>query len=159
MTVADITPPVPDEVEDEITQSAGWGRKLLIAVPYLWLLVFFLAPFIIVLKISLSDIVLARPPYFPNFDISEGWNGLVAMFQAFDLENYLWLTEDAHYWKSYISSLKVASISTLITLLIGYPIAYSMAKAPREWRATLLMLIILPFGPAFSSEYMHGLAS
>ncbi|MTI18067.1 ABC transporter permease subunit [Rhodobacteraceae bacterium RKSG542] len=125
------------------------GQKVLIAVPYVWLLVFFLAPFFIVFKMSLSDIAISIPPYTPTFDLSEGWDGLVALWNALDLENYVWLTEDDLYWKSYVSSLKVASISTLLALLIGYPIAYSMAKAPSEWRSTLVMLIILPFWTSF----------
>ncbi|MFS8181938.1 ABC transporter permease subunit [Pseudovibrio denitrificans] len=148
MAVADITSPT-EETQDTANLDAGWGRKLLIAVPYIWLLIFFLAPFVIVLKISLSDVILARPPYFPTFDFAEGWQGFWAMLQAFDLENYIWLTEDSLYLNSYLSSLKIASVSTLLTLLIGYPIAYSMAKAPKEWRATLLMLVILPFWTSF----------
>ncbi|KZL17111.1 ABC transporter permease subunit [Pseudovibrio sp. Ad37] len=148
MAVADITSP-SEEIQETSSPSSGWGRRLLIAIPYIWLLIFFLAPFVIVLKISLSDVVLARPPYFPNFDISEGWQGLLAMLQAFDLENYVWLTEDTLYLNSYLSSLRIAFISTLLTLAIGYPIAYAMAKAPKEWRATLLMLVILPFWTSF----------
>ncbi|MGH0000459.1 ABC transporter permease subunit [Pseudovibrio ascidiaceicola] len=148
MTVADITSP-SEEIQETSGLSSGWGRRLLIAIPYIWLLIFFLAPFVIVLKISLSDVILARPPYFPNFDISEGWQGLLTMLQAFDLENYVWLTEDTLYLNSYLSSLRIASISTLLTLAIGYPIAYAMAKAPKEWRATLLMLVILPFWTSF----------
>ncbi|KZL00542.1 MULTISPECIES: ABC transporter permease subunit [unclassified Pseudovibrio] len=148
MAVADITSP-SEEIQETSSPSSGWGRRLLIAIPYIWLLIFFLAPFVIVLKISLSDVILARPPYFPNFDISEGWQGLLAMIQAFDLENYVWLTEDTLYLNSYLSSLRIASISTLLTLAIGYPIAYAMAKAPKEWRATLLMLVILPFWTSF----------
>lgn len=148
MAVADITSP-SEEIQETSGLSSGWGRRLLIAIPYIWLLIFFLAPFVIVLKISLSDVILARPPYFPNFDISEGWQGLLAMLQAFDLENYVWLTEDTLYLNSYLSSLRIASISTLLTLAIGYPIAYAMAKAPKEWRATLLMLVILPFWTSF----------
>jgi putrescine transport system permease protein len=148
MAVADITSP-SEEIQETSGLSSGWARRLLIAIPYIWLLIFFLAPFVIVLKISLSDVILARPPYFPNFDISEGWQGLLAMLQAFDLENYVWLTEDTLYLNSYLSSLRIASISTLLTLAIGYPIAYAMAKAPKEWRATLLMLVILPFWTSF----------
>ncbi|KZK79749.1 Putrescine transport system permease protein PotH [Pseudovibrio sp. Ad46] len=148
MAVADITSP-SEEIQETSSPSSGWGRRLLIAIPYIWLLIFFLAPFVIVLKISLSDVILARPPYFPNFDISEGWRGFLAMLQAFDLENYVWLTEDTLYLNSYLSSLRIASISTLLTLAIGYPIAYAMAKAPKEWRATLLMLVILPFWTSF----------
>ncbi len=124
-------------------------RRLLIAIPYLWLLALFLVPFLIVLKISLSDVVLAIPPYAPTLDLSEGWAGIKAFFAALDFENYWFLTSDDLYWKAYLSSLQIALISTAITLLVGYPIAYGMARAPQEWQATLLLLVILPFWTSF----------
>lgn len=124
-------------------------RLFLIAVPYLWLLALFLVPFLIVLKISLSDPAIARPPYTPTLDISLGWQGLKVFFSQLDFENFVFLTEDALYWKAYLSSLQIAVISTLITLLVGFPIAYGMAKAPTEWRPTLMMLVILPFWTSF----------
>lgn len=126
--------------------AGGW---LLIAIPYAWLLVFFLAPFFIVFKISLSEVAVAIPPYIPNFDPSAGWEGVTEMLGAFSLDNYIWLTEDDLYWKSYLSSVSIAAISTLITLIVGFPLAYGMARAPKEWRATLLMLVILPFWTSF----------
>ncbi|WP_350333217.1 ABC transporter permease subunit [Coralliovum pocilloporae] len=125
------------------------GRFLLIAIPFVWLLALFLAPFFIVLKISLSDVAVARPPYTPTFDLSAGWDAFMGALSELDLENYTWLTEDDLYWRSYLSSLQIAVFSTILTLLIGYPIAYGMAKAPSEWRPTLLMLIILPFWTSF----------
>lgn len=125
------------------------GRALLILVPYLWLAVFFLVPFFIVLKISFSQIAIAIPPYVPTFDLAEGWAGFRAAWAALSFDNYLWLTEDDLYWRSYISSLRIAGISTLIALLVGYPIAYGMARAPKAWRPTLLMLVILPFWTSF----------
>src|SRR6056297_2039062 len=124
-------------------------RFLLIAVPYLWLVALFLIPFVIVLKISLSDIALARPPYMPQLDLSAGWEGLKSFFAALDFENFVFLTTDDLYWKAYLSSLRIALFSTVITLLVGYPIAYGMARAAPEWRATLLMLVILPFWTSF----------
>ena len=124
-------------------------RLFLIAVPYLWLLALFLVPFLIVLKISLSDPAIARPPYTPTLDLSLGWQGLKDFFSQLDFENFTFLTEDALYWKAYLSSLQIAVISTLITLLVGFPIAYGMAKAPSEWRPTLMMLVILPFWTSF----------
>nr|WP_321982917.1 ABC transporter permease subunit [uncultured Cohaesibacter sp.] len=127
----------------------NWGRCLLILVPYIWLLVLFLVPFIIVVKISLSDTAIAMPPYMPTFTWSEGWAGFWDMISGWDLENFTWLMEDDLYWKSYLSSLEIAVVSSLLALLIGYPIAYSMARAPSEWRPTLLMLIILPFWTSF----------
>jgi putrescine transport system permease protein len=124
-------------------------RFLLIAVPYLWLLALFLVPFIIVLKISLSDTALSIPPYTPTLDLSAGWQGIKAFFNDLDFENFVFLTEDSLYWKAYLSSLMIASFSTVLTLMVGYPIAYGMARAPEEWRPTLMMLIILPFWTSF----------
>jgi putrescine transport system permease protein len=121
-------------------------RFTLIAVPYLWLLALFLIPFVIVLKISLSDVALARPPYTPHFDWA---TGIWAFLSELDFENFTWLTQDDLYWKAYLSSLKIALISTTLTLLVGYPMAYAMARAPSEWRATLMMLVILPFWTSF----------
>ena len=124
-------------------------RFILIAVPYLWLIALFLIPFVIVLKISLSDVALARPPYFPQLDLSAGWEGLTSFFAELDFENFWFLTTDDLYWKAYLSSLQIALTSTVMTLLVGYPIAYAMARSSPEWRPTLLMLVILPFWTSF----------
>ncbi len=124
-------------------------RLILIAVPYMWLLALFLVPFLIVLKISLSDTALSIPPYTPTLDLSQGWEGLKAFWAELDFENFIFLTEDDLYWKAYLSSLKIAALSTCITLLVGYPIAYGMARADESWRPTLLMLVILPFWTSF----------
>jgi len=124
-------------------------RFALIAVPYLWLLALFLVPFLIVLKISLSDIALAIPPYTPTLDFSGGWEAFRAFWAALDMENFEFLTTDDLYWKAYLSSLKIAAISTICTLLVGYPMAYAMARSDESWRPTLLMLVILPFWTSF----------
>ena len=124
-------------------------RFTLIAVPYVWLLVLFLVPFVIVFKISLSDTALAIPPYTPTLDFSSGWAGIRAFFAGLDFENFTFLTTDDLYWKAYLSSLQIAAISTVLTLLVGYPIAYAMAQSPDEWRPTLMMLVILPFWTSF----------
>ena len=124
-------------------------RFALISIPYLWLLALFLVPFLIVLKTSLSDTELAIPPYTPTLDIAQGWAGVREWWAGLDMENFVWLTEDDLYWKAYLSSLKIAIISTLLTLMVGYPIAYGMTRAPDEWRPTLMMLIILPFWTSF----------
>ncbi|GAA4532824.1 ABC transporter permease subunit [Chelativorans composti] len=124
-------------------------RWLVIGAPYLWLLVLFLAPFLIVFKISLSQTANAMPPYFPTVDLAEGWSGLVEAFREFSFDNYFWVFDDPLYIKSYLSSLKFAAISTLLTLLIGYPIAYGMARAPENMRSYLVMLVILPFWTSF----------
>ncbi|MEZ5478443.1 MAG: hypothetical protein R3E95_13485 [Thiolinea sp.] len=109
----------------------------------------FLLPFVSVLKISLSDAVIAMPPYTPVLDLSAGWEGLKNLWQGMDFENFTWLLEDDIYWLSYLSSLKIALISTLLTLLVGYPMAYGMARAPEHYRPMLVMLIILPFWTSF----------
>ncbi|MDU8910711.1 ABC transporter permease subunit [Aestuariicoccus sp. MJ-SS9] len=124
-------------------------RAVLIAVPFAWLLALFLVPFLIVLKISLSDVALARPPYLPQLDFGAGLDGLREFIAALDFENFWFLTTDDLYWKAYLSSLQIAGLSTAMTLLVGYPIAYGMARAAPEWRPTLLMLVILPFWTSF----------
>jgi putrescine transport system permease protein len=124
-------------------------RYLVIALPYLWLLGLFLVPFLIVLKISLSDLNLSIPPYLPQLDPSAGWAGLKDFFSQLDFENFVFLTEDDLYWKAYLSSLKIAVVATFFTLCVGYPMAYGMARAPSEWRPTLMMLVILPFWTSF----------
>ena len=119
-------------------------RTFLIAVPYVWLLALFLIPFLVVFKISLSDIELAIPPYTPTMR-----DGLWTMLSQLDFENFIFLTQDDLYWKAYVSSLQIALISTILTLMVGYPMAYAMARAPEQWRPTLLMLVILPFWTSF----------
>ncbi len=121
-------------------------RWLVVALPYLWLLLFFAAPFLIILKISFSDTAIAMPPYTPVF---EGFAKIGAFFSDLDFENYLFLTEDPLYIEAYLSSLRIAFISTLLLLLIGYPMALAMARAPSTIRPTLLMLVILPFWTSF----------
>jgi len=124
-------------------------RLFVIGLPYLWLLALFLVPFFIVLKIALSDTAVSIPPYTPVLDLAAGWQGVKDFWAGLDLENFVFLTEDALYWKAYLSSLQIAAISTVIALLVGYPIAYAMAQASDEWRPTLMMLIILPFWTSF----------
>ena len=119
-------------------------RAILIAIPYAWLLALFLVPFVIVFKISLSDIALAIPPYTPTLN-----DGLREFFAGLDFENFVFLTSDDLYWKAYLSSLQIAVLSTFLTLLVGYPMAYGMARAPEEWRPTLMMLVIPPFWTSF----------
>lgn len=97
-----------------------------------------------VFKISLSDSVLAIPPYSPTMK-----DGLWGLLSQLDIENFTFLTTDDLYWKAYLSSARIALISTFLTLIVGYPIAYAMARAPQEWRATLMMLVILPFWTSF----------
>lgn len=123
--------------------------RLVIIVPYAWLLFFFLIPFFIVFRISLSQTAIAMPPYTPVFDLATGLSGILEKMRDFSVDNYLWLTEDALYFNAYVSSIFIATVSTVLTLLIGYPIAYGMAKAPRAMRPMLLMMVILPFWTSF----------
>jgi putrescine transport system permease protein len=125
------------------------GRRLVLLVPYLWLAFFFLIPFLIVFKISLSDDVVAQPPYTPTLDFGKGLAGLRALFAGFDFENYRLVLGDPLYLDSYLQSLGIAGLSTLILLLIGYPIAYAMSRAPVRMQPILLMLVILPFWTSF----------
>lgn len=127
-----------------IFASASWGRRLVIAIPLIWLAVFFLAPFFVVFKISFAELAIARPPYTPLFT----WeNGQIVM--TLNLENYSYLTQDNLYWKAYLSSIKIAFISTILALLIGYPMAYFIARARDPWRNIFLMLVVLPFWTSF----------
>ena len=128
-----------------LVKSGLSGRTAVIVMPYLWLLLFFLAPFLIVLKISFSEVRMAMPPYAPLFSLVEDTYLQITL----SLENYRLLFEDDFYWVSYLNSIRIAGIATLLTLLIGYPIAYAMARAPRQWRLVLLMLVILPFWTSF----------
>ncbi len=129
--------------------KSTFGQRLFVLLPYLWLLVLFLAPFVIVLKISLSDLAVSRPPYTPQFDLREGWAGIKTFFAELDFENFIFLAEDSLYVNAYLSSLKIAGVSTILTLLIGYSIAYALARSPQRWRGTLVMLVILPFWTSF----------
>ncbi len=86
------------------------------------------------LKISLSQTALAQPPYVPVFDLSAGWEGFRRSISALSFDNYLALAADRLYAASYLKSLQVAAIATLLLLLIGYPLAYGMARAPRGAR-------------------------
>ncbi|MDQ0392726.1 ABC transporter permease [Labrys monachus] len=131
------------------------GRTLLIAVPYLWLLAFFAVPFLLVFKISLSETALGIPPYLPQFNFDGTWQSVTDFFSGLSLDNYsaifnIWGEDgDPLYIKSYFSSIVIASVSTVLLLLTGYPIAYGMARAPKTLRPTLLMLVILPFWTSF----------
>lgn len=125
------------------------ASRLVIIIPYAWLLFFFLIPFFIVFRISLSQTAIAMPPYTPVFDLAGGLADIVEKMREFSTDNYIWLTEDVLYFNAYISSVVIAGVSTFLTLLIGYPIAYGMAKAPRSMRPMLLMMVILPFWTSF----------
>jgi putrescine transport system permease protein len=125
------------------------GARLVLLVPYLWLVAFFLVPFLIVLKISLSQTAIAQPPYMPVFDPAAGWEGLKQFLAALSFENYAFIGSDWLYLASYLKSLEVAAVSTAILLLVGFPLAYGIARAPRRWQPALFMLVVLPFWTSF----------
>jgi putrescine transport system permease protein len=113
------------------------------------LAIFFLAPFVIVLKISLSQSVLAQPPYTPVLDLTAGWQGLKTFAAQLSLDSFGLLASDSLYLLSYFKSLQVAAISTVLLFALGYPIAYGMARAPKTWQPMLVMAVVLPFWTSF----------
>jgi putrescine transport system permease protein len=120
------------------------GRVLVIAIPTVWLLVFFLIPFLVVAKISFSEAAIARPPYLPIVEWIDGFFRVNLNFN-----NYLFLLEDPLYLAAYLGSVKIAGVATIIALLIGYPMAYLIARSPPDQRNLLLMLVVLPFWTSF----------
>jgi putrescine transport system permease protein len=118
------------------------------APPVLWLAAFFLAPFMIVLKISLSDPASAQPPYRPLWPGLDG-EALRGFLADLDLENYATLLSDSLYLDALLSSLRIAAVSTALLLLVGFPLAAAMAKAPERWRPALIAMVILPFWTSF----------
>ena len=129
--------------------GGGLARRAVILIPYLWLIVFFLIPFVIVFKISLSGTVIAMPPYAPVLTLRDGLAGLWDGIRQLSFDNYLWLLDDPLYINAYLSSLKIAAVSTLLTALVGYPMAYAMTRASDGLRPVLVMLVILPFWTSF----------
>ena len=132
-----------------VQRLAGWlgirGRTLVIAVPYVWLLLFFLVPFAFVLKIALSEALIARPPYAPLLE----WGEDAYLTVKLNFANFLFLIEENLYWVAYLNSAKIALISTALCLLVGYPIAWGIARSSPAMRNVLLMLVILPFWTSF----------
>ena len=120
-------------------------RYFIVAIPYIWLLLFFLAPFVIVFKISLADPIIAQPPFTSLFN--ESSDGGFSIYTTFD--NFLYLFQDSLYFVTYLNSVKLAFIATLFTLLIGYPIAYGIARSPQPTRNILLLLVVIPFWISF----------
>src|SRR5262249_42278925 len=126
-----------------------WGARKAVLAPDLWLGVFFLAPFAIALKISLSQTALAQPPYLPVIDLSAGWAGLKDFARQLSFDTYGLIGTDPLYLMSYLKSLEVAAVSTILLLALGFPIAYGMARAPRVWQPILVMAVVLPFWTSF----------
>jgi len=125
------------------------GTHLIVLAPYLWLIALFLLPFLIVVKISVSQTAIALPPYVPVLDLSAGWEGVKAFLSGLSLDNFLTLASDRLYAVSYLRSLVIAAVSTAMLLAVGYPIAYAMARAPSRAQGALVMLVILPFWTSF----------
>jgi putrescine transport system permease protein len=121
------------------------GRGAVTSIPYLWLLLFFLIPFAIVLKISFSSALVAMPPYAPLLH----WVSEKVVQVQLNLGNFTFLVEDDLYWRAYLNSIKVAGISTVLCLLVGYPIAYSIARSSPARRNILMLMVVLPFWTSF----------
>ncbi|NVF15875.1 ABC transporter permease subunit [Vreelandella maris] len=120
------------------------GRRAVIAFPLVWLTLFFLLPFALVLKISLSEAAIAIPPYGPLLEYADQ-----TLHVFLNLGNYLFLLSDSLYIAAYWGSVKTAFIATVACLLIGYPMAYAMARAPARWQLLLLLLVMLPSWTSF----------
>ncbi|HEV7344014.1 MAG TPA: ABC transporter permease subunit [Devosia sp.] len=149
MSSHDIDHPAPrrlgwNSVERALAAVGLSGKALVIAAPALWLTMFFLVPLAVVFGISLTTKQFGRPPYTSLLTTEEGMVQL-----TLHLSNYIRLFTDSLYFAAYLNSIKIALISTLIALLIGYPMAYAIARAPDRWRNILLMLVILPFWTSF----------
>lgn len=123
--------------------------RLAALAPYLWMTLFFLVPFGFVLKIALSQTAIAQPPYLPVFDLAAGWDAVTAALGKLSLDNFRLLASDDLYILSYVRSLVVALSSTAMLLVIGYPMAYGMARLPRRWQPVAMMLVIIPFWTSF----------
>ncbi|KKC32631.1 ABC transporter permease subunit [Devosia psychrophila] len=131
-------------VERGLAKVGISGKALVLIAPVLWLLVFFLIPLALVFGISLATKQFGRPPYSPLLTTEDGTVQL-----TLHLSNYIKLFSDNLYVAAYLSSIRIAFISTVITLIVGYPMAYAIARAPDPWRNVLLMLVVLPFFTSF----------
>ena len=142
---ADVDSQAPDYLSRLLHSLQRNWKSLIVFIPFFWLLVFFLAPFFIVLKISLSEATIASPPFLPMLEWAD--EGVMKIKVVFDNFAYLW--EDDLYVSTYINSIKISSISTILCLLIGYPMAYAIVRSSTTQKNVLLMLIILPFWTSF----------
>ncbi|SDR26605.1 ABC transporter permease subunit [Paraburkholderia tuberum] len=120
------------------------GRTAVVAGPFIWLLLFFLVPFLLVVKISFADSQLGIPPYTQLVTFAEG-----ALHITLDLSHYAFLLTDSLYFATYVNSVVVAAISTVLCLLIGYPMAYYIARSNPATRNLLMMAVMLPFWTSF----------
>ncbi|MES2907525.1 MAG: ABC transporter permease subunit [Pseudomonadota bacterium] len=120
------------------------ARRLVLFISCLWLACFVLAPMLIVLRLSFSEAADALPPYLPQF-----MGDVVAFFQAFNLESYNQILSDSLYFESYFNSVVLALTATLLTGLIGYPLALAISRSAKKWQPLLLMLVMVPFWTSF----------
>jgi len=126
------------------------GRSAVIAIPYFWLLLFFLIPFLIVLKIAFAQQLNDSPPYSALFELIDGGRSQGWILDAkLYLRGFISLFTEDLYWQAYVNSVKISFISTICCLLVGYPIAYAIARSTTTWRNILLMMVILPFWTSF----------
>ena len=123
--------------------------RLLRLPPFLWLAAFFLLPFAITLKISLSEPATAIPPYLPVLDWRGGIDGWSTFLEALDLDNYATLAADTLYRDAALGSLGYAGAATLVLVLLGTPLAYALARAPARWQLPLVALVVVPFWTSF----------
>lgn len=149
--------PLPAELTRRLTRGLARGlarinrvlhaswKTTVVGIPFFWLLLFFLAPFVIVLKISFAESLIASPPFSALFQ----WNADGSFNLRLLFDNFTWLAEDELYLNTYLNSIKIAFFSTLWCLLLGYPIAYAIVRADPAIKNVLLMLIILPFWTSF----------
>ncbi len=122
-----------------------WGRRLVVSMPLGWLLLFFLAPFLFVLKIAFSEGRVGVPPYVP---LLEWLDGAIVQIRL-NLTSFGYFLDDPLYASAYLNSLKMAAVATVICLFIGYPMAYGITRVRQPWRNALLMMVILPFWTSF----------
>jgi putrescine transport system permease protein len=123
--------------------------RLAAVAPYVWMVLFFLVPFGFVLKVALSQPAIAQPPYTPVFGLTQGWAALLGGITALSLDNFRLLVSDDLYVHTYFRSVVVAAVSTVILLIVSYPIAYGMARLPKRWQGIAMMLVIIPFWTSF----------
>jgi putrescine transport system permease protein len=130
-------------------KSLTRGERLALAAPYLWIAIFFLAPMLLIAKISFSHSAEARPPYEPVFALDDGVAGWIEKAKTLNLDAYRALAEDRLYLDSFLSSLAIAGAATAITLLIAYPFALALARSPQRWRPMLIGFAVAPFWTSF----------
>ena len=126
-------------------RGAGKRSGAAALLPYAWLGLFFLVPFLLVFKLSLSDVAISIPPYAPQFDVGD----VGGFLSGLDLETYRRLGSDSIYVAAYLSSLKFAAIATGLLALIGYPFAYAIARCGKNARQILVLAVVLPFFTSF----------